>query len=106
MAGIDRDNQFPNSVMARAARFGLSRFVSTEDAPVSSGTVTVVPSDTQTYDPPLRSIYVGGTGNLAVKTPQGVTVTYRAVPVGTTLQTDASAVLATGTTATLLVGSP
>lgn len=72
----------------------------------------ITPSDTDVYDPPI-AVYVGGAGNLAVvpartdptttgPTPAAVTLT--AVPVGTTVRLRVTKVMATNTTATLLVG--
>ncbi|SAJ89285.1 spike base protein, RCAP_Rcc01079 family [Burkholderia multivorans] len=67
-----------------------------------STAVAITPSDTlaQTY----RAIYVGGAGNVAVKTTGGNTVTFTAPPVGSILPVEVQQVLATGTTATLLIG--
>lgn len=67
-----------------------------------SSAKTITPSDTvaQTY----RAIYVGGTGNLTVKTAGGDSTTFNAVPVGTIIPVETQLVNATGTTATFLVG--
>ncbi|PXX41093.1 MULTISPECIES: hypothetical protein [Burkholderia] len=69
---------------------------------IYSTAAAITPSDTaaQTY----RAIYVGGAGNVAVKTTGGNTVTFTAPPVGTILPVEVQLVLATGTTATLLIG--
>ena len=64
--------------------------------------VAITPSDSAAQQ--YRSIYVGGAGNVAVKTLGGNTVTFTAPPVGTVLPVEVSQVLATGTTATLLIG--
>ena len=48
-------------------------------------------------------IYVGVTGNVAVITAQGDTVTFVGVPAGSTVPVQVTRVLATGTTATSLV---
>jgi hypothetical protein len=62
-------------------------------------------ADGTTYIPPLRRLYVGGAGNVAITTAGGQTVTLTAVPVGTTIIGVAiSKVMSTNTTATLLVG--
>lgn len=62
----------------------------------------ITPHDT---NPNVYSaIYVGGAGNVAVVTKNGDTVTFTAPPVGTILPVSTSKVLATGTTATLLIG--
>lgn len=49
-------------------------------------------------------LYIGGAGDVAVVTETGNTVTFKAVPVGTQLDIRVSKVLATGTTATYIVG--
>jgi len=49
-------------------------------------------------------LYVGGAGDVKVVTENGDTVTFKAVPVGTQLQIRVKQVLATGTTATYIVG--
>ena len=67
----------------------------------------VTPSDTAVFPPSL--IYVGGAGNVAVMPAdqQGATVpvavTFTAPPVGSTIPVLAIQVMATNTTATLLV---
>lgn len=63
---------------------------------------TVTPSDTtpQSY----RAIYVGGAGNVAVRTVGGNMVLFTAPPVGSILPVEVDRVLATNTTATLLIG--
>tara|TARA_R110002050_G_scaffold280972_1_gene428193 strand:+ start:718 stop:972 length:255 start_codon:yes stop_codon:yes gene_type:complete len=48
-------------------------------------------------------VYVGGTGDLAVVTAGGDTVTFTAVPTGMILPVQIIKVLATGTTATSLI---
>jgi hypothetical protein len=67
-----------------------------------STAAAITPSDTaaQTY----RAIYVGGAGNVAVQTTGGNTVTFTAPPVGTILPIEVQKVMATNTTATLLIG--
>lgn len=64
----------------------------------------VTPSDTTIIN--CRAIYVGGAGNVAIKTQSGATaVTFTAPPVGTILPIviDGGMIMATNTTATLLV---
>jgi len=66
----------------------------------------ITPSDTTTYSPPLRGLWVGGAGNVAVlavgdTAPQTIT----GVPVGTFINWIlVSKVMATNTTATLILG--
>lgn len=66
--------------------------------------VAVAPSATTIYTPPLNGIFVGGAGALEIVTPAGNTVTFTAVPAGTTIPVQASQVLAAATTATAIVG--
>ena len=66
--------------------------------------VSITPSDTTTFNPPLRSIYCGCTGDIAAVMNGGQAVTFKAVPTGTRLEFFFQAVKATGTTATNLVG--
>ncbi len=64
----------------------------------------VTPSDTTIIN--CRALYVGGAGNVAVKTTSGATaVTFTAPPVGTILpiNIDGGQVMATNTTATLII---
>lgn len=61
-------------------------------------------SDTTTYDPPLRSLYVGGVGDVNVVCPDGSTAIFSAVPVGTIIPVIVSKLMSTSTTATLVVG--
>lgn len=64
----------------------------------------VVPSDTTVLSP-TRAIYVGGTGDLAViLNADTVAVTFKAVPTGTYLPVSVTKVMATNTTATLILG--
>jgi hypothetical protein len=65
----------------------------------------ITPSDTAVFTAPIYAIYVGGTGNIAVKAAEtGNTVTFTAVPTGTILPILVTQVLSTGTTATNLIG--
>ena len=67
------------------------------------GAAAITPHDTNLLPTISRSIYVGGTGAVKVKTADGNDVTFPAVPVGTILPIRAQQVFATGTTATNLV---
>jgi hypothetical protein len=64
----------------------------------------ITPSDT--VEPVIRinALYVGATGNVAVITSNGSTVTFVGVPGGTILPVSVQMVLATGTTASSIVG--
>jgi hypothetical protein len=66
--------------------------------------VAITTSDATTYDPPLKAIYIGGAGNVTVKTLGGHTVLFTAPPVGTILRVVCRQVRATGTSATVMVG--
>jgi hypothetical protein len=62
----------------------------------------VTPSDSTLLN--FRALYIGGTGNVAIMPIDGTTaVTLTAVPVGTVLYICGSKVMATNTTATLIV---
>jgi len=66
------------------------------------GAEAVTPSDSAGI-PTTRAIYVGGAGNLAVTMLDGQVVTFTGVPVGTTLYIQVTKVMATNTTATLIL---
>jgi hypothetical protein len=70
----------------------------------SNKAVAITPSDTTDLTG-VRAIYVGGTGALAVRLARDptTTITFSAVPVGTTLELRVTRVMA-ASTATLLVG--
>lgn len=66
--------------------------------------VAITPSDTAPVN--CRAIYVGGAGNVAIKTTtNAAAVTFTAPPIGTVLPVmiDGGMIMATGTTATLLI---
>jgi hypothetical protein len=62
----------------------------------------VTPSDAAFVN--LIGLYVGGTGNVAIRSAKGNTVTFSAVPAGAQIALGIVQVLSTGTTATNLVG--
>lgn len=64
----------------------------------------VTPGDSTELDYVTRAIYVGGAGNLAVLTQGGQTVTFSNLPAGSMIPIRARRVMATNTTATLLIG--
>lgn len=70
----------------------------------ASGSKTVTPSDTTVFDPPGRALYVGVTGNVAVRMAgdQSLPILVN-VQGGTMLSICVDKVLSTGTTATDLV---
>lgn len=63
----------------------------------------VTPSDTVSIN--VAGIYVGTGGDVAVETGKGTTTTFPAVPSGTVLPGIFRRVLATGTTASGIVGA-
>lgn len=71
---------------------------------VYTGFFAITPSDTTELT--LRGIYVGGAGNVAIKSKGGTAVTLTAPPVGTILpiELNGGQVMSAGTTATLLIG--
>ncbi len=71
-----------------------------------SGQLTgVTPSNSTVYSPALRQLYVGSAGNVSVQDEAGNTVNFMNVPAGFYLTPFfVKKVLATGTTASALVG--
>lgn len=67
------------------------------------GSQTITKSDTTVLGPVGRALYVGGTGDVAVRMLDGSTPIFKAVPVGTILNIQFDQVLSTGTSATLMV---
>ncbi|MEP2473678.1 MULTISPECIES: hypothetical protein [Rhodobacterales] len=72
-------------------------------APASDG-VAVTPSDQDDLDFATRALYVGGTGDLAVQLISGNNITLRGLQGGNLYPLRVARVLATGTTATDIVG--
>lgn len=66
----------------------------------------ITPSDTMVFPTATRGLWIGGAGNVAIValSDTGSPVTLTAVPAGTLLQIAAQQVMATGTTATDIVG--
>lgn len=67
------------------------------------GGLAVTPSDVTEFSQPSRAIWVGGTGDIAVRMLDQTTLTFVGVTVGTMLPLRVDQVLATGTTATNIV---
>lgn len=61
-------------------------------------------SDTTVYNPPFDALYIGGAGDVAVKTAAGRTETFSAAPAGTVIPISVQQVMSTNTTATLILG--
>lgn len=71
----------------------------------SPSLVAITTSDTTVYSPPLRRIYVGTTGNVAILAQEDTDpVVFTTVPAGTFIPVVALKVMATDTTASDLVG--
>ncbi len=67
--------------------------------------VSVTKSDSTVYSPPLRAVYVGTTGDVALLAANDSSpVTFTAVPAGTLLPVCAKKVMSTNTSASNLVG--
>ena len=67
--------------------------------------VAVTPSDVTVFTPPLRMLWVGVTGNLTVRlSGMSTTILLSNVPVGMLDDLSIAQVMATGTTATTMVG--
>lgn len=78
---------------------------SLEDIVPARDAQAVTASDVTTYSPPFRALWIGGAGNVAVKTKVGGTaVTFAGVVAGTLLPVNAYQVMSTNTTATDIVG--
>ena len=76
------------------------------DTQPAKGLIAITPADGAglQWSTPIRGIYVGGAGNIAITALDGSTATLIAAAVGTVLQVGALRIAATGTTATNLVG--
>jgi hypothetical protein len=72
-------------------------------APPEHG-AAVTPDDGRDLAVVTRALYVGGAGDLAVRMADGTALTFGAVPAGTLLPVRVVRVLATGTSATRVVG--
>lgn len=71
----------------------------------ASKAVALTPNDDTDLAATVRAVYVGGVGNLAVILKDDTTaVIFAGVPIGTLLPILVRRVLATGTTATSLIG--
>lgn len=90
---------------ARAADLYANQMPTAAGAGPSVHGVAITPNDTTPLTQPTRSLYVGGTGDVTViLSGDTAAITFKAVPVGTTLNIRAATVKSTGTTATLLLG--
>lgn len=64
----------------------------------------VTKSDATVFTQPTRALWVGGTGDVAVRMLDGTTATLVGVPAGTRLDLRVDKVLSAGTSATNIVG--
>lgn len=64
----------------------------------------ITKSDTTVLQNPFAALYVGTTGDVAVKTSRGNTVTFSSVPAGAVIPISGNMVLSTGTSASGIVG--
>lgn len=64
----------------------------------------VTPNDSSDLSETTRALYVGNSGSIAAVMASGTTVTFASVSAGTTLPVRVSRVLATGTTASAILG--
>ena len=69
---------------------------------VASDTVAVTTSDTNVVD--YVGLYIGVSGDVAIKGDGGTAVTFKSVPVGFLRDIHITTVMATGTTATNILG--
>lgn len=67
----------------------------------ASGAVSVTPSDSTALD--FRALWVGGAGNVAVRTRNGQTVTFVGVGAGVILPIQGDRVMSTNTSATAIL---
>lgn len=83
------------------------QFAAEEDQVFQPSRITfaITPSDTAALPNLPKAIYVGGAGNITLRSINGAAdVVFNAVPVGAILPVRAQFIRATGTTATNLVG--
>ena len=69
-----------------------------------SGAFSITPSDATVFAEYTRGLYVGVSGNVAVKMADGTTVTFTNLAAGIVHPLRVQQVLATGTTATGVIG--
>jgi hypothetical protein len=81
----------------------FSEYASPPAGPAADG-FAVTSSDTVPFAIAARSLYVGGAGNVTLITLKGTTLLFTAVPARTLLPISCTQVMATGTTATNMVG--
>lgn len=70
----------------------------------ASSAFAITKSDATVFAQPTRGLWVGGTGDVAVRMLDQTTVTFVGVPAGVYLPVRVDKVLSTGTSATNIVG--
>lgn len=83
--------------------FPFSSFAVPPPGP-SADAFPVVPSDVTPFAVACRWLYVGGNGDVTAITAKGTTVVFKNVQIGELLPIGLQQVMATGTTATLMLG--
>lgn len=69
----------------------------------ADGASEITPNDSTDLTLVARALYIGGSGDLKINTPNGDTVTFQDIVAGSLLPVRAVRVYATGTTATNIV---
>lgn len=69
---------------------------------IATDAFSITPSDSTTQR--AQAVYVGAAGNVALRTEDGTTLTFSGAQAGTILPVKTNQILATGTTATNLIG--
>ncbi len=64
----------------------------------------ITKSDVTVFAQPTRALFIGGAGAVSVRMLDQATVTFAAIPAGTTIPIRVDKVLSTGTDATSIVG--
>lgn len=75
------------------------------DTSPARGAVAVTASDSTLVSPPFKALFIGTSGNVALKVPGSTTaVTFKNLASGSILPVKAEVVMSTNTTATDIVG--
>lgn len=85
----------------------MNDFTDYADSPTAPALLCfeITPDDNASLAHPTKALYIGGPGDLVVRTPLSpADVTFRNLPAGYILDVRAIAVRATGTSATAIVG--
>lgn len=77
---------------------------SSDPASPARDAVAITPSDSTNLTNMAKSLYIGGAGNVSLITAKGTTVSFVGLPAGSLIPVQVSRVMATGTTATNIVG--